>query len=284
MFIERTIIKLSSVQEKMINSGWGSDVIEKSTVEKIIYLSDGLKVHGYLAYPKDLSKKYPCIIWCRGGFSNAGNINEFNATGIFGQLASWGYVVFSTQYRGNTGSEGHDEFGGSDVNDILNLIQLSEGLEFADNTNWGIEGWSRGGMMAYLASTRTNIFRAAVIVGGISDLNEEFRNNKFIQKLFKLSEGKNIPELMDDEIKKRSIIYQVDKISNQTNFLIMHGINDHRVPVNQALSIAEKLIENKLKVKLVLFENGDHFLKEHRKEVADLKKNWFDKFLKQESK
>lgn len=39
-------------------------------------------------------------------------------------------------------SEGKDEIGGSDVNDILNLILLANEFGFADTHKWGIEGWS----------------------------------------------------------------------------------------------------------------------------------------------
>lgn len=279
MLLERKLVELNSIQQKMIKSGWGEDAYENSVVEKIVYLSDELKINGYLAYPKEVNQKYPCIIWCRGGFSNAGNIDEFNARGILGQLSSWGYCVLASQYRGNAESEGKDEFGGSDLNDILNLIPLADEIEFADNKKWGIEGWSRGGMMAYLATAKIDIFKAAIIIGGISDINEEFRQNKFIQKLFKISTKKNIPDLVQEEIQKRSILHQANKISNQTNFLIMHGVNDKRVPVNQALEISKKLIENKINTKLVLFEKGDHFLKGHRKEVNDLRQNWFKKYL-----
>jgi len=50
--IERSEIPLTPQQEKMIASGWGIDAREKAVVEKIIYLSDGLRIEGYLAYPK----------------------------------------------------------------------------------------------------------------------------------------------------------------------------------------------------------------------------------------
>ena len=81
--INREIIELTEQQQKMIVSGWGSDALDKSIVEKITYLSDGLKVTGYIAYPKEISKKYPCIIWCRGGIGNAGAIDKFTARGIY---------------------------------------------------------------------------------------------------------------------------------------------------------------------------------------------------------
>ena len=140
-FLEREKIELNEAQTKMLISGWGKDVYENTIVERISYLSDNLKVKGYLAYPGDNSeKKFPCIIWNRGGYENRGAIDSFTARGIFGQIASWGYVVFTSQYRGNAGSEGKEELGGSDVNDILNLIPLADELEFTEKEKWGIPG------------------------------------------------------------------------------------------------------------------------------------------------
>lgn len=97
--IERHEIHLSETHSKMIISGWGKEAYENSVVERITYLSDlpadkagGLKIKGYIAYPKDNSKQYPCIIWCRGGAGNKGAIDTFTARGIYGQLASWAIV------------------------------------------------------------------------------------------------------------------------------------------------------------------------------------------------
>ncbi len=103
-------------------------------------------------------KKFPCIIWNRGGYENKGAIDSFTARGMFGQIASWGYVVFASQYRGNAGGEGKEELGGSDVNDILNLIPLADELPFADKEKWGMEGWSRGGMMTFLTLKQNKKF------------------------------------------------------------------------------------------------------------------------------
>ena len=172
--LEREEIILTQSQNKMIASGWGQDVLENTVTEKIIYSSDGLRVRGYISYPSDKSKKYPCVIWNRGGIGNKGAIDSFTARGIYGQLASWGYVVFATQYRGNDGGEGQDEFGGDDVNDVLNLIPLADEIDNADATKWGIEGWSRGGMMTYLALTRTNLFKCAIVNGLSSELHRKF--------------------------------------------------------------------------------------------------------------
>ena len=274
--IEREEIVLNDQQNKMIVSGWGKEVFDKTTVEKIDYLSDGLKVHGYIAYPNDQSKKYPCIVWNRGGYENNGVIDQFSARGMFGLIASWGYVVFASQYRGNSRSEGKDEVGGGDVNDILNIISLADEFDFADQSKWGIEGWSRGGMMTYLTLLKNQNFKCAVLVGAISDLKNYIETSANRISIYKTFIGEKD---FEKKLEERTIINFVEKLPN-IPYLILHGKNDETVPVEQSIRIAEKFKELNYHYRLELFEGGDHYLKKYRKEVDALRKEWFNKYLK----
>lgn len=269
-------IHLSDQHKKMIISGWGKDTFENSVVERITYLSDGLKVKGYAAYPKNISVKYPCVIWCRGGIGNRGAIDTFTARGIFGQLASWGYCVLASQYRGNAGSEGRDEVGGSDVNDILNLIPLADELPQADSSVWAIEGWSRGGMMALLTLQRNNNFKCAVLVGAISNVRDYADNNPDLKSCYENLIG---VEQLEHHLQKRSAINFVNELP-KIPYLIIHGAEDETVSVSQSLKLAAKFEELKIPHKLILPKNGDHFLRKNRKEVDVLRREWYDKYLK----
>ncbi|HET55695.1 MAG TPA: S9 family peptidase [Ignavibacteria bacterium] len=277
--IDRKEIELTQIQEKMIRSGWGNDTVDKTTVEKITYDSDGLKVKGYIARPTDNSQKYPCIIWCRGGIGNAGAIDSFNAKGIFGQIASWGYVVFSSQYRGNDGGEGKDEFGGSDVNDVINLKAIAEEIDCADTSNWGIEGWSRGGMMTYLTLTKDNNFNCAIVTGGIANLRCNSDESKFMKKLYEVTMGKHGTESFNQKCESRSIVNFADKLPKNTPLLLIHGTADNRVLPHDSLDLSYKLLEYNIPFELVMLKDGDHFLKGHRKEVDRMRKEWFERYL-----
>jgi dipeptidyl aminopeptidase/acylaminoacyl peptidase len=279
IIVERNELVLSPVQIKMIRSGWSDDVVDSTIVEKITYLSDGLKVKGYIAYPKDTGAKYPCIIWCRGGIGNAGAIDSFNARGIFGQLAGWGYVVLSTQYRGNDGGEGHDEFGGDDLNDIFNLMAVAEELPQADINIWGIEGWSRGGMMTYLALARSDKFKAAIVTGGIANLRCNADESKFMKRLYEVTMGSYGSKTFDERCRSRSIVNFAEKLSKSTPMLIIHGTADERVMPHDSLELSNKLLENKIPFRLLMLEGGDHFLKKHRTEVDRQRREWFKKYL-----
>ena len=278
--IERSIISLDDSQKKMVASGWGKEAVENAVVEKITYLSDGLKIKGYIAYPKKEGEKYPCIIWNRGGLGELGVIDSFNAQGIFGLIASWGYVVFASQYRGNDGSEGREEFGGNDLNDVLNLMPLAEEIPSADASRWGIEGWSRGGLMTYLLLMKTDIFKAAVTVGGVSNLHCEKKQSKFIEQLVKRTFGDISDEQKERFCNERSVINFADKITTKTPLLIVHGTADDRVPVEDSIELSRKLLRNRTNLKLLLFEEGTHFLRDHKEELNRVRKDWFDKFLK----
>ena len=121
----------------------------------ITYLSDGLKVKGFLVKPKK-EGKYPCVIYNRGGNRNFGSLKIAHGVFTLGRLANEGYVIIASQYRGNEGGEGQEEFGGKDVNDVTNLIDVVKEIPEADSTRIGMYGWSRGGMMTYLALTKTD--------------------------------------------------------------------------------------------------------------------------------
>lgn len=284
--LSRTKIELNESQNKMIASGWGQEVLDKTITEKITYNSGGLKIKGYISYPIDKSKKYPCVIWNRGGIGNRGAIDSFTARGIYGQIASWGYVVFATQYRGNDGGEGMDEFGGDDVNDVLNLVPLADEIENADSSKWGIEGWSRGGMMTYLALTRTDNpaypvsgFKCAIVSGGIANLRCSSDESPFMRRLYEVTMGKYKGEEFYEKCESRSIVKFAEKLPKETPILIVHGAEDERVLPHDSLDLSYKLLDLKIPFRLVMLEGGDHFMKKHRKEVDEMRKKWFEKYL-----
>jgi dipeptidyl aminopeptidase/acylaminoacyl peptidase len=275
-FIEREKIELNEAQTKMLISGWGKEVYETTIVERIVYLSDGLKVKGYLGYKKDnVGKKFPCIIWNRGGYENKGAIDSFTARGMYGQIASWGYVVFASQYRGDAGGEGKEELGGSDVNDILNLIPLADELEFADTEKWGMEGWSRGGMMTFLTLLKNPNFRCIILVGAISDFKDYVLTGDNRNSIYEKILGK---ENLERKLEERTIINFVNKLP-KIPYLLLHGKSDETVPIKQTIKLAKKFDELNFTYSMNLFEGGDHYLKRHRKEVDALRKTWYEKYL-----
>lgn len=257
--------------------------VDEVKIEEITYLSDGLKVKGYLVQPKAKpEKKYPCVIYNRGGNKEFGKLNIYKAIFILARTASWGYVVTASQYRGNDGGEGKEEFGGDDVNDILNLIPLCATIENADTTKMALYGWSRGGMMTYIALTKTDKFKAAIVGGAASDLRMVMDTRL---DTFETVYEENIPNYKDNKsqsLNQRSAINRVEDISKTTPILMLHGSADWRVVPEMALELSAAFIKEKIPHRLVIFEGGDHGLSEFNDEVDEMVKSWLDKYLVQD--
>jgi len=150
--------------------------LEDIDIYSITYLSDGLKIKGLLVKPKVIDEKLPCIIYNRGGNRDFGALKLAQGVTILGQIAKEGYVVIASQYRGNAGSEGKEEFGGKDVNDVTILTDVLKEIEGANTAKIGMYGWSRGGMMTYIALTKSSNIKAAVVGGAITDNFESIKD------------------------------------------------------------------------------------------------------------
>jgi dipeptidyl aminopeptidase/acylaminoacyl peptidase len=244
---------------------------------RITYLSDGLKVKGYLAKPKK-EGKYPCIIVCRGGNKNDGIFTD-QWFAAYGQLCNKGYVIVGSQYRGNDGGEGTDEFGGKEVNDVLNLVPLLASIPQADTSRIGMYGISRGSMMVYLALTRTNSIKAVVDNSGLRDLIKWIEVRPNLEQYFPQS----IPDYNKDKmaaLKKRSAVYFAEKINKTTPVLILQGTADWRSPTVSALDIAKKFYEVKQPFRLIIYEGAQHGLREYRSDFFRQMLNWFDFYVR----
>jgi dienelactone hydrolase len=248
------------------------------TAEEITYLSDGLRVKGYLVRPAD-EKRYPCLVYARGGNRDFKPITPERVWDLLARMAGWGYVVAGSQYRGVAGGEGRDEFGGGEVNDLLNLIPVLEREPGADASRIGIYGGSRGGLMTYLTLARTDRFSAAVIRAGVSDLISWREDRPEMDEVF----AEVIPgweTARESALLDRSPARWVDRMSRTTPILLLHGTADWRVSPRQSQLMATALLDNRLPFRLVLLEGSDHQLSEHPEEHARLTREWLDRFVR----
>jgi len=244
----------------------------------ITYLSDGLKIKGYLAIPKAIGK-YPCVIFNRGGSGEFSAITDEIFYRLLGRLAANGYIVVGSQYRGNAGSEGKEEFGGSDVNDVLNLIPFLSNIQGADTSRIGMFGWSRGGMETYITLTKTNRIKAAVVGSGLVDLARSLETRPELDTTW----AQFIPNYKTkkkEELTKRSVVSFAEKICKTTPILIMQGTADWRVPADQVLEAVSTFYKLKQPFRFILYEGGQHSLVEHRSNYYNQIVEWFNNYLR----
>jgi len=247
----------------------------------ITYMSDGLKVHGLMAMPKK-EGKYPCVIYNRGGNRDFGALLVAHGAMTLGKIAKEGYVVIGSQYRGNARSEGQEEFGGKDVNDVLNLITVLGEVDKADTDRIGMYGWSRGGMMTYIALTKTDRIKTAIVGGAKSDMTQIDRPEMETKVYAELIP--NYVENKESELKKRSAIHLIDKFPKDVPILMLHGSSDWRVRSTNSLNLALEFEKYRIPYRLKIFEGGDHGITEHRDEVDLEVINWLNRFLKNDEK
>lgn len=270
-------IILTDKQLRMIESGWGAEALTGSKVSAMLYQSGPHLVKAYLAEPlRYESARYPVILWNRGGIGRRGAIDEFQARGMFGLMASWGYCVLATQYRGSGDDNGIDEFGGSDLDDVTNLTEVTSQIAIADTSRMGIEGWSRGGMMTFLTLRKLRNFKCAVIISGISDVSDTYRNSNTVRELIQDQFPGAEPE---KEMRNRSAIHFADQLPSETVYLLIHGGADEVVSPLQTIRLAERFTGLGFKYRMHIFEGGDHLLKDYRRETDAARKEWYGKFL-----
>jgi len=249
---------------------------------KITYSSDGLKVKGYMIEPSHSGKPLPVVIFNRGGNREFGKLS-FGTLFMLHEVASWGYVVLASQYRGNDGGEGREEFGGADVNDVLNLVPLAERLEGADAKRIGLYGWSRGSMMTLLALKKSKSISAAIVGAGEADLVASIEKRPEMERLVY---RELIPGYDTDKqavLSERSAIRWVDALPKDVPILLLHGSGDKRVSPAGALALAQELYRHKHPFRLVFFEGGDHGLSSERSEVYRQVRRWLDTYVRDQA-
>lgn len=238
---------------------------------EIIYKSDELEVKGMIAEPKK-EGKYPVVIFNRGGNRNFAPLNIGTLIMYTSQLANQGYLIIGSNYREK------DEFGGAEINDVLNLTETIKELDKADSTKIGMFGWSRGGMMTYLALQKSDKIKTAIVGNGSSNLFETLTERPEMEKVF--SECiPNYSENKKEELEKRSAIYWSNQLNKKSSLLILCGTKDDRVNPLQAEKMAEKLKAINYNFEFNKFET-DHFFSDKKQELDEVVINWFNQRLK----
>jgi dipeptidyl aminopeptidase/acylaminoacyl peptidase len=258
---------------------YGTAVSDKSiSYEKITYLSDGLKVIGYLTTPRQPSeKKLPVVIFNRGSYIR--NDIAFVHAPLFRMLVQNKFIVMAPALRGSEGGEGSDELGGKEISDILAIQEMLGSIPIADVDNVFMLGESRGGIMTFQAIRKNFPMRAAATVGAITNLEayiqEQQWEDKILQNLWP-----DFAQRRKETLDSRSVIAWHDQID--VPILLLHGANDPQVKPTHALSLAQKLYESGKSFQVVILDGGNHILSQSAAEERDRQiVAWFKKHLKE---
>lgn len=245
---------------------------ENLRYSEIVYQSDSLNIEGLLIAPK-AKGNYPVIIFNRGGNRDYGALSLnmlFFSTAL---LVNEGYIILASNYRTQ------DEFGGNDIHDVLNLIDVAAHIEHADTARIGMFGWSRGGMMTYLALKKSKRIQTAVIGNGPSDLFSTIQERPEMEHGVIAECVPNYWANKDAELKKRSAIFWADSLNKESSLLLLCGSLDAQVDHQQSIRMAEKLAAINYDHELKIYET-DHAFRDKRNELNTELISWFKQHLK----
>jgi dipeptidyl aminopeptidase/acylaminoacyl peptidase len=247
-----------------------------SEIDEIEYASDNLKVRGFILKKRDLSpgEKLPILIWNRGGNRDFGDL-DVNDMLWLANFSKRGYLVLASDYRGNAGEVGADEFGGNDVHDVLNLIKLAKSLPSANANEIYVLGHSRGGMETYLTLKADPEIRAAATLAGECDLaagldsRPDFEADVYVQMIPGYAQNKVA------ELTKRSACMWADQI--HTPLFILQGKDDQAVDPSQGKELAHQMHNAGNEVKLEMFKGAHNlwFQDENVEKIINKLDVWF---------
>lgn len=278
--LEQDISKLKDDQGKIIDSRSmciASPFKDKVEVYRLKYLSDGLKIVGFLLRPVYMkeNRELPAIVYNRPGIGDSHKINE-ETLAYLSILPAHGYVVGATQFRGNDGSEGSESYLTKDLDDALHMLALVKSLPYVEAQRVGMLGFSRGAAVTYQLLKQQVDIKAACVMGCATDFVDAYHQLPHYRPFLEAVFG-GTPETAPEEYTRRSPFFWPEKIS--VPLLIIQGTDDQHVPIREVKDFAEKLKGLNKIHELVIYPEGDHTLDKVREDKDNRILAWFDRYL-----
>jgi len=209
---------------------------------------DGKKIPAkiYLPPGHDPKKKYPMAIFVHGAGYLQNVINGWNnyyREFMFNDmLAKKGYVVLDIDFRGSAGygrdwrTDVYDFLGGKDFDDHIDSIDHMVANYGVNQSKIGVYGGSYGGFMAGMLAMRApERIAAAAALRPVFDWKNYYAANPFYT-----AQRLGFPEKNPEAYKRSSPISYADKLERP--LLILHGMADDNVHVQDSVQLIEKLI------------------------------------------
>ncbi len=241
------------------------------------YPSDGLKVKGYISFVPECEGNQ-LLVFLRGGNRVFGLMNPANRYSI-----TKNYTVLATTYRDGV-SEGVDEFGGEDVNDVENLLRFLPNIEQRLEKHFNpsrtfMLGGSRGGMQMMLALERSRSLQEkvdkVVSLSGALDIQESILDREGMKRMFIRCFGLVPGENDEKWISHRSAVNGVGNLRKNLPILILQGGRDLRTSLAHGNHMVEKLKENGNTVDYMEFPDGDHCMSS-QKDLMKIITDWLE--------
>jgi dipeptidyl aminopeptidase/acylaminoacyl peptidase len=144
-------------------------------------------------------------------------------------LAKEGFIVIASDYRFHGALSRRDQWGGTDVYDVLSLVPIVQSFDIVDPNRLFMIGVARGGTMTYLALKRGVPVNAAAVIAGPSDLEALGKiRPEFVNGDSTYDGWKNVwadyAHRSAEHYRERSLIYWASRVN--VPVLLMHAKDD----------------------------------------------------------
>jgi len=224
----------------------------------------GRPVHSFVVRPPgfDPAKKYPLFVLIHGGHANMWR-DQITLRWNYHLLASPGYVVLLTDYRGSTGygeaftlDISGDPLRGP-ANDINRAAdEAIKRFSYIDASRQAAGGASYGGHLTNWLEATTTRYRCLVSHAGLSSLQTQWGTSDGIYNREVMMGG---PFWADTRtwLDQSPVAYAKDF---KTPMLLSVGENDFRVPMNNTLEMYAVLQRMRVPARLLVWPDENHWI------------------------
>lgn len=272
-----------------------SDILKKKEMPEISDITyDGARrqeagghnrVQAFLLKPKNIErgKRPPVVVMIHGGPQGSW-LNSFHPRWNALMFASMGYIVVMPNITGSTGfgqqfvNEVSRDWGGAPYEDIMGIFSYLEKSGIADPDRVCAIGGSYGGYLTNWILGHTDRFRCLVSHAAPFNLISKYGSTD--ELWFPEWEFGGTPWTNRELYEKFSPHNYVKQFKTPT--LIIHGANDFRVPLEQALNAFTYLQKMNVESRLIIFPDEDHFIKKpHNQRFWYTEvESWLNRYLK----
>jgi len=278
--------KQSGTSRAVLNSSAKIDpTLSGSTTGFRFQARDGLTIHGLLTLPKNhLKGRTPLVVMPHGGPLGVTDSWYFDKEVQW--LSANGYAVLQVNFRGSGGygeafmRKGYRTWGTEIQNDILDATNFVTGTQTIDKNKICIIGGSFGAYSALMSSILSpQTYRCAVGYAGVYDLSLMFKKGDIPESL----SGLRYLELVLG--KDKEILAAQSPVSRarelKTPVLLIHGTDDFRTPLSQAMRLERALKEAGNPPEMFIAQNEGHgFVREkNRIQYLLVLKSFLDKHI-----
>jgi len=231
----------------------------------------------------DPARKYPLLVLIHGGPQGVwGDAWSFRWN--YQVFANAGYVVFAPNPRGSVGwgqefvDDITGDWEGKAYEDIMRGTDYAEALPYVAKGRTAAAGASYGGYMVNWIAGHTDRYRALVSHDGVFDLRSMYTSTE--ELWFVDWEFGGPPWERPEFYLRASPSRFVSRFKTPT--LVIHGEKDHRVPLEQGLSMFTALQLRGVPSRLVVFPDENHWVLKPENSVRWYQEvlGWLDRWTK----